>query len=232
MLAVFFGLDRKAARDRAGDFIKEHSEGVASSIIDDVSFVSGRIVDAAGATPLFGGTEVFILDTPSASAAFQAEVHEQLEALAHSTNLFVVLEGPLLAAAKKKYQKHAAAFDECNADKAERYNIFALAEALAKKDKKQLWVLLHDAKAAGLREEEIIGMLWWQLKSLRLAAVTGSPEEANMKRFPYEKAKRALTKFAPGEVERLSHSLLTLYHDSHAGKREIDLALEQWTLSV
>jgi hypothetical protein len=52
-----------------------------------------------------------------------------------------------------------------------------------------------------------------------------------MKDFPYNKAKRSLTKFTPGDVTTLSQSLLELYHDGHGGIRDIDLALEEWVLS-
>ena len=52
-----------------------------------------------------------------------------------------------------------------------------------------------------------------------------------MKEFPYNKAKRSLAQFSPGAVAELSQSLLELYHDGHAGLRDIDLALEEWVLS-
>ena len=172
-----------------------------------------------------------MVDTPSANADLAEEVSESLAAMAESPNTFIVLEGTLLAAAKKKYAKHAAMMEEFTAEKAERFNTFAMADALAQKDRRQLWMLLHDARQAGLAAEEIIGMLWWQLKALRLAEVTESASEAGMKDFPYNKAKRALQKFSTGEVAQLSHSLLDLYHDGHAGVRDIDLALEEWVLS-
>ncbi len=105
-------------------------------------------------------------------------------------------------------------------------------EALATKDKRKLWVLLQEARLAGQRDEDIIGLLWWQLKALRLAKITRNADEAGMKEFPYSKAKRALGKFGDGEVEKLSHSLLELYHDGHAGRRDMDMALEEWVLSI
>jgi hypothetical protein len=73
--------------------------------------------------------------------------------------------------------------------------------------------------------------LWWQLKTLRLAELTQSADEAGVKSFPYDKAKRSLSKFAPGEVVALSESLLRLYHDARAGKRDLILALERWVLT-
>ncbi|MEZ4200484.1 MAG: hypothetical protein R3B69_02735 [Candidatus Paceibacterota bacterium] len=75
-------------------------------------------------------------------------------------------------------------------------------------------------------------MLWWQLKTLRLAQQTNSASEAGMKEFPYQKATRALTNFTDGELTQLSHSLLTLQHESRLGNTDLDQALERWVLTV
>lgn len=231
MLHIFFGSDRGRVRDSAAEHIESKKAADATvTTIEAGQFESGQLEDALGATSLFGGEEWFILDTPSDNADFDEAVTEVLAELAASANTFVILEGALLAPAKKKYQKHATTFEEFTAEKTERFNTFAMADALASRDKRRLWVLLQEAKLSGSREEEVIGILWWQLKTLRLAAQTASAAEAGMKDFPYNKAKRSLGGFAPGEIERLSQSLLQVYHDGHGGVRDIDLALERWVL--
>jgi DNA polymerase III delta subunit len=233
MYVVFYGSDRNGVRDAATAYIeKEMPADATLTTIDAAEYQVGEVADALGACSLFGGSEWFVFDTPSANEEFAEAVQDTLAELTESGNTFVILEGPLLAAAKKVYGKYAAVSEEFSADKAERFNSFALAEALAGKDKRHLWVLLQEAKLSGQREEEIIGILWWQLKALRLAMKTKSAAEAGMKDFPYNKAKRALVKFQDGEVERLAQSLLEVYHDGHAGVREMDLALEEWVLRV
>lgn len=233
MYVIFFGSDRGAVRDAATAYIeKQMPVNGTLTTIESFEYQLGQVADALGATSLFGGTEWFVFDAPSLTEEFAEEIKESLAEMAESSNTFVILEGPLLAATKKSYEKSAAEMKEFIADKVERFNSFALAEALAGKDKRKLWVLFQEAKLSGLREEEIVGMLWWQLKALRLAMKTCSAAEAGMKDFPYNKAKRALTKFAPGEVERLAQSLLKLYHDGHSGLREMDLGLEEWVLRV
>lgn len=230
MLSVFYGTDRTAVRDAAH---KEYQKAnVVPTIIEESTYLTGAVASAVGASSLFGGTECYVLDTPSGDEDFETEVLGSLKELAASDNIFIILEGALLADAKKKYAKHASKVEEFTATKAERFNSFTLAEALAKKDKKNLWVLLQEANAAGLRPEEIIGMLWWQLKALRLAKLTRTAEEAGMKDYPYKKAKQSLGLFKDGEVEQLSRTLLELYHDAHQGKREMDLALEEWVLKL
>lgn len=233
MLYVFCGNDVINVRQKAHQFIDSQIEsGFVHEYIDSESYTEGILSDAAGATSLFGAKKLYVLDTPSNNTEFNDAVLEHLAACKESENLFVVIEDPLLAPAKKQYAKYAETVEETKGEREERFNTFALADALAKKDKKTLWLLLNDAMREKTSPEEIIGILWWQLKSLRLAALTKSASEAGMKDFPYSKAKRALTKFTPGEVERLSQSLLAIYHDGHLGKIELDLALEAWTLRL
>ena len=233
MLKVFFGNDTVSVRQAVFDAVAEKEEGGATvTYIDSDTFAAGALSDAAGAASLFGGEELYVVDTPSNKAEFQEEVYASLDALAESLNTFVVIEGALLAADKKKYTKHAETIEEFKGAGVERFNVFALAELLAQKDKRNLWVKLCDAKAAGIPTEEIVGILWWQLKALRLALQTSSASEAGMKDFPYNKSKRALSNFKEGELERLSHSLIALRHDGHLGKCDIDLALEKWVLTL
>lgn len=233
MYVVFYGTDRGAVRDAATAYIEKQMPANGTlTTIEALEYQPGQVADALGANSLFGGEEWFVFDTPALTKEFVEEVKESLAELAESSNTFVILEEALLATQKKAYEKHAAEMKEFTADKVERFNSFALAEALAAKDKRRLWVLLQEAKLSGLREEKIIGMLWWQLKVLRLAARTKTAVEAGLKDFPYNKAKRALSRFQDGEVERLAQSLLELYHDGHAGVRDLDLGLEEWVLKL
>ncbi len=233
MYVVFYGSDRSGVRDAASTYIEANKKDNATiTIIEGVNYQTGLVSDALGANSLFGGTEWFIFDTPSDNPDFVEALTDSLKELSESDNTFVILEGSLLAPAKKTYGKFASVITEYTSEKTERFNAFALAEALAEKDKRKLWVLLQEAKLEGLRAEEIVGMLWWQLKALRLAALTKSAAEAGMKDYPYNKAKRALNKFSSGEVDKLSQKLLELYHDAHAGMRDMEVALEEWVLRV
>jgi len=233
MLFVFCGNDTVGIRREAFEHVASYAEqGFVVEYLDEDSYHEGALSDAAGATSLFGGERLYVIDTPSNVTEFYDEVVEYLPALSESTNTFVLLEGALLAPEKKKFAKYADNLKEIKSAASERFNTFALADALAKKDKKSLWLLIIEARRAGVSSEEIIGILWWQLKSMRLARVTSSASEAGMKEFPYNKAKRALSNFKDGEVEALSHLLLGLYHDGHLGMTDIDLALESWALRM
>ena len=196
-------------------------------------YEGGMLTNVSSAVSLFSASDVYLLDTPSLNKDFFEEFMGQLEALATSNNTFVVIENDIKAPEKKKFAKYVEAVNEYKAEKAEQsFNIFKIAEALARKDKRSLWVLLNEAKRNGASAEEIIGILWWQLKTIRLAGLTKSASEAGVKDYPYQKAKQALRSFKAGELEKISLDLITLYHDAHKGKKDIDIALEKWVLTM
>ncbi len=233
MLQIFFGTAVASLRDAAQIHIKaREAAGVQVSRVESSTYEPGVIENALGATSLFGGSALCVIDSPSELADFKVEIEDSLAALSESNTEFVIITGGLTAAEKKRYTAVGAMLHEHSAPPKPRENTFALTEALAEKDKKNLWLLYQEAVVAGKSAEEIIGLLWWQLKALRLATLTTSGAEAGMKDFPYQKARQALKNFKPGEIESLSTSLLSVYHDGHAGLRDINIALESWLLEL
>jgi DNA polymerase III delta subunit len=232
MLYAYYGDDITKVRMEA---LKKANELIVSG--GDVSMITSEgasielIRDALGTTSLFRPHEVFVLDMLSEEKELFDSICTLAPGLADSQNHFVMIEGPLLAGSKKVLEKHASEVFEYKKVKKET-NPFALADALCARDKKTLWILLQEAWRDGKSNEELIGTLFWQLKMLRLAEVTKSGLEAGQKPFVYDKAKRALSKFKEGEVTKLSHELIMLYHDGHAGKRVIGDALEAWVLKL
>jgi len=233
MLHLFYGNDTIAVRQKAHDFTAiEEKKGVKVEHVEVGNYVEGIFLDIVGAVSLFGEKTLYVIDTLSEKTEMYDVLIKNLEAFATSENTFVVIEEALLAPQKKKFQKYATTMEEYKSTATERFNAFGMADSLSRKDKKTLWIQLQEAKQAHLSAEEIIGTLWWQLKSMRLAKNTNSAVEAGMKDFPYNKAKRALSTFKEGELETLSRSLLTVYHDGHLGKVDIDIALERWMLTL
>lgn len=228
MLAVYFGTDTNAVRHAAHAAAAQ--TGVTPQMLTSEEYEPGQLADQVGGNSLFGETRTVVIDTPADVMA--DELPPLLEAMAASADTFIIIEGPLRAAQKKQYAKHTEEIHEYKAAAAERFNTFSLADALAKKQKKQLWLGLQQASAAGISPEELIGILWWQLKSIRLAAVTDSAAAAGMKDFPYRKAKSALARFPLAEAEQRSRELLSLYHQGHAGEVDLPVALEHWVLTL
>jgi len=228
MLHIYFGSDVSAARSKACAVAADTEKSVTR--IEAETYVPQQITDSVRSVSLFGDCSTYIIDTPSLDEIMNQEVLACATEMAESLDVFIIIEGPLLAAPKKKWLAHASMSEEFSKGPAARFDVFRLAESLLQRDKKSLWMLLCDARTAGLASEEIIGTLWWQLKTLRVADCTNTAAEAGMKEYPYNKAKRALRNFKAGELESLSTSLLAVYHDGHGGVRDIELGLEEWVL--
>ncbi len=233
MLKVFLGKDQIKIRQQAHLAIEDGmAEGKEFVRLEPDNYEEGMLLNVSSAVSLFNPGTVYLVDSPAASDIFYTDFLTQVEELASSTNYFVVILEDLNAADKKKITKYAAVVEEYKKTADTKFNPFQMADALAVKDKRTLWLFLQEAKQNGLAAEEIIGTLWWQLKSMRLASVTKSPEEAGMKDYPYRKAKSALNTFRLPDVEQKSRDLLKLYHEGHRGKRDLDLALEEWVLRL
>ena len=236
MLYVFTGGDGIAVRSRVRAFLDSFEEqSVQIERIDAQGCTLDFLRERVQSQSLFlqaGTPEVVVLDSPGERTEALEAVCVLASALADSSHIFVLIEGVLAAAAAKELKLHATEYHEIRGETVERFNVFALADAFSRRDKKSLWVLLLRAQQAGLSSEEIIGTLFWQIKTMRLALRTKSADEAGLKPFVYSKAKRAMEKFKDGELDEHSRALVCLYHDAHLGTVDIDLALERWVLGI
>lgn len=112
------------------------------------------------------------------------------------------------------------------------FNIFALTDAIGARKKRDAWVLYQKALAAGMVPEEVFYKLVWQVKTMLVAKRTKSAEEADMKAFPYNKARGFLRNFKEGELEKFSEDLVLGYHDARKGVGEIETLVEKMLLRL
>ncbi|MFN3188230.1 MAG: hypothetical protein ACK42D_01660 [Candidatus Paceibacteria bacterium] len=233
MLTVFYGNDTVAVRGEAMKLLDSYvEEGFDVARYSSEQYSQGLVENLLQADSLFGGKEVAVFDTPSENSDFYEAVISLVAELVASPLPFVIIEQSLTAAQLRPFAKVEATMQECKKVKNDYFNVFALADSLLAKDKKTLWILLQEARRNEIPTEELIGILWWQLKMLRLTFVTTSASEAGVKDFPYNKAKRGQSKYTKEEVDTLSLSLLEVYHDGHGGRRDIVSALEGWLLNI
>jgi hypothetical protein len=233
MLHVFLGSDTVAVRKAALAALTPYeASGVVPARLDAETYETGALAHHLGGVSLFGGEAVCVLDTPSEHHEYLEAVTAALPELAASATVFLLIETAPLADYRRALQKHATDITELKAEAKAKGDPFALGNAFMARDKKTLWITLTKELMAGVPPEALVGSLWFQLKSLRLAALTKTAEEAGMKEFPYKKAKAALSKYSLPEVERLSASLLAVYHEGHGEKGDMAVGLERWVLSV
>lgn len=112
------------------------------------------------------------------------------------------------------------------------FDIFALTDAIGARKKRDAWVLYQKALLTGMVAEEVFFKFVWQFKTMLLASQTKSAEEADMKSFPYNKAKGFLKNFKPEELEKFSEDLVLGYQLAHKGVGEIGTLVEKMLLKL
>ncbi len=234
MLVVFCGNSRKLVKEAVDEYLKSNfTEGAGLTTVESDNYQIGQLLCMLNSTSLFGGEQWFILDGPQENKYFFADVESNLENMTNSSSVFILIEEELTVAVKNKYKRFAKIFKEFKANhkKNNRFNIFFLTESLTKKDKRKLWLDYQLAKKSGVSTEEIIGILWWQLKLLRLSQVTAGAEEAGVKPYPYQKSKKSLSNFRVGELDKYIITLIEVYHKGRS-ENNTDLLLEKWILEL
>jgi DNA polymerase III delta subunit len=114
----------------------------------------------------------------------------------------------------------------------EEFNVFALADAVGQRDPFKAWSTYRQAVDNGIESESIIGTLFWQLKSMVVAVTGNSAGETGLSPFVYSKAKRVAGNYSAEELQNLTKKFITLYHDGHRGKVDMELGIERVLLSL
>jgi hypothetical protein len=232
MLYVYFGNHPITVRQKAFSFIESLTEHVRPVHVERNSYSEGILTELAQGASLFGDYSVVILDSLGEEDAIFEAVIETAPLFKESANHFVLIEEKIRAPHKKILDQNAVRIEEIKHENEAGFNSFLLTDALLRRDKKSLWLLLTEAWRNGLSNEEIIGVLFWQIKTLRLAAHTKSAQESGLKPFVDQKARRALKLFSMEEVEKFSKTLIQIYHRGHEGKLDLSNSLETLILSI
>ena len=132
--------------------------------------------------------------------------------LATSTHTFIFEEEKLPVKIARELEKAGAKMETLEkAEKKEEFNVWGLSDALAARDRKNLWILLVQALRQGIKPENLAGVLAWKARTMLASA-----------RTPQDKAR----------LEKMSRDIVVIYHDAHRGAGEMGLLLERFVLNV
>jgi DNA polymerase III delta subunit len=244
MIYLLHGADTDKSRAKMhelSDSLKKKKPDAAYFKMDAEHWNQAELEEYCGGQGLFENKFIIVLDHLLDNEEIAPVLLGQIEVMAASPNIFIVLQGKLDKDSLKRIEMHAEKiqeFDESVAQKAatakskERFNVFSLAEALGKRDRKNLWVLYRRALLENISPEEIHGTLFWQAKSIALARQAKSAKGAGMKDFPFGRAKTYANNFSEKESGELLDRLIHISHDSRRGLSDISLSLEELTLTV
>jgi len=138
----------------------------------------------------------------------------------------------------KEIEKYETGWRIKVSSKKNKYNPFAICDAVAEKNNIRAWILFQQALMNGIDAEEIFWKIWWQIKSLlmikNLLNVRGVnlEKETGLHPFVIKKNLSAIHNFGEGELQDYSFHLVKLYHDTRKGLEEFSLGLEKFLLNI
>jgi hypothetical protein len=180
-------------------------------------FVPGKDIskemffNQSGSSSLFGEQSIFVFEDFIRDKEIELK-DEEILPLKDSPNIFIFKEDKLLAPDLKKYKKYATIEDLSSTaiKQAPKVNVFGVADAFARKDKIQTWILYRDAVSLGVAPEEISGILFWKIKTMIL---------------------NGTKVFTKDELKKRSSELVSIYHRAHGGEVDFTISLEQFILN-
>lgn len=207
MIYVLVGNDYK----NKNAYVSKISEGTLPVVIEDESLSKEEILSHISPVSLFGEDSIIVLDNIN---KFDIEFSKsEIESLHHSKNTFVFLEDKILAPALNKFKKFAVIENfrlKEDTPNIKANNNFVIADNFARRNKFGTWLSFKEAISFGASPEEISGILFWKIKMMIISS-------SNY--------------FSKEELKVIQSNLVGLYHDSHIGKKDFTIGLEQFILS-
>jgi len=245
VIYLFHGTDGERARGKWRAVIETFAKKYPTGAIfrpDAEHFSAEQFEELAQGSDLFGEKRLVAADRLLENELALAFVSEALDLIAASPTVFVFLETAPLKDFLRAVEKAGGKVEgfEAKFVKHSVFNIFALADALGARDRRQLWVLFQAAQFAGLPAEEIFWKLVWQTKMMLLVSRTADQsadkaerELKTVKPFVAGKAARYAKNYQPGELEKLSGDLVALWHQSKSEHpRDLAVGLERLILGL
>jgi len=236
MYYIFHGNNTEESRKKAGQILlamqkkRPESEMIKITIDNWNEEVLKELIFAQG---LFDTKYIIFLDMRGGKEMLDI-VSSFAEEMKESQNAFVILSEALLVKYGKPLKEHA--FKETESKKTEEkrlgFNVFSLAEALGRKDKKYLWVGYLHALREGVSPEEITGVLFWQIKNILIASQTKSVAESRLSPYADKNARGFVKNFTKEELATISGKLIDATDAVRNGEGEMEMLLEGVLLGI
>ena len=238
MIYFYYGQDKTAIHKKASKIflsLKTKKPDASFVSLDGENVSPSAISELYQSQGLFEQKVVAYFRNIISESELEDEISKKISDLAKSQNIFIWTEYKVSKETLVLFKKNSEKIDiiETKEKKKtyEEFNMFSLAEAFGKRDKKSLWMLFQKARMKA-SAEEIHGILFWQLKSILVAEASKTAEEADMKPYTFSKSKGYVRNYSVEELQKISEIFIEMYHDAHRGKGDFMLALEKFILSI
>ncbi len=237
MLYLIHGSDYDTVRTKVQGLVqvlhKKRPDASTFTLAGD-NFTEIALDEYIGGQGLFANKYIISVHHSIDDDAMKSAILERLKDIAGSDNVFIFREGEIDAKTLEKFKKYADKIEEhqlkTSLAKKEEFNVFSLGDALGSRDKAKLWSLYIQAKMSGLEDENIHGVLVWQIKSMVRAAASGSANDSGLKPFVYTKSKSFAARYPGDSLVTLLDDFVSMYHESRRGKDTLGELLERYIL--
>lgn len=210
MLYLFTGTDRKKARSALETAVKKAAKKDSHIIRVTDANAPADLTAALSGAGMFGESRVVVLNGVLANEEMRTVLLDSLALMRDSEEDFFILEEKPDAATRKQIEKYAEKSERYDAPAAKKGgDIFAIANALRRADKKALWVNYQRQLADNAAPEAIHGVLFWAAKDMFLKSRTDSERV---------------------RAKQLLEDLAELPHESRRRGVELEYALELFVL--
>lgn len=225
MIYFFYGTNVNKAREKSHELIdslRKRKPDASSYKIDIENFDILELDKYIGGQGLFSNKYIVLLDRLCEKKEVKVLYLDRIKEIKESENIFIILEGKIDKATATKIEKKAektAIFDlsekeerEIKSKKEEGQNIFEIANALERRDKKSLWIIYRQLIEEGKAPEEIHGVLFWKTKSMLLSG--------------------GARNWTSEQLMILIENLITVYHEARRGVHDLETGLEALLIGI
>ena len=219
MIYFYYGTDIKKTHLKSHELINsllKKKPDASFFKINTENFNEVTLKEYIGSQGLFSDKYIVLLDRLCEKKEVKEQYIDLLKEISESENIFIVLEGKIDKATATKIEKKSEKtvkfdLDEI-IDKKSDSNVFEIANAFGRRNKKEIWMLYRKYIDSGSAPEELHGILFWKAKTMLLAKDFYNWKEEELMNF----------------IDKL----ITVYHEARRGNGELETSLEALLLSI
>ncbi|MBI3633309.1 MAG: hypothetical protein HY226_03395 [Candidatus Vogelbacteria bacterium] len=257
MIHLTFGSDRNKILVRSQEVVSDYLGGLSGALfvrLHGEEFEKAKFEELIDGRSLFSKKIVVLCDGLLANKETVNFVLKRVDDIAASNNIFVfrddILDKKTLEVFKNKGTTaeefceravtgggYAGAREVKLKTGYETFNIFSFTDAIGRKDKKTAWVLFHKALRAGFPVEELFWKVIWIFRNILLASSLNADQKGvtttlKISPFVFNKAKSFVGCYHPEQLLSKYRDLLDIYHETRRGVVDIEMATEQFILTL
>jgi len=258
MLYFFYG-DSKKAGDKANELVTKmlgKKPDASVFVVDSENFSEGILQEMTQSAALFQNKYIVRVKqvlqgkgnpstalgarsdstTPRLRGARNGEekIFDFLKEIKESENIFIWNEGEVNKSDLKKIEKNAEKVVEIGnsqQSKVKRSNeVFGICDPIINRNKKNAWVKYQELLET-CSPEEIHGTMFWQFKNIAIVR-KANLKDSGLAPYPYQNAKKALSKYSEEEILQKTSELVRIVHDARSVGTELSASLEKFILEL